>query len=282
MIRFDENTLAGIAPVAGNGPGGPLRAAWPGTEAPATLTKGQLARLNGEGAKRFPFLRKMVGEAAGTVVGIGDSGAGKTASVEFLTPEFSGVVSALASDFDPEALQEKAPPDEEVEAWILANKAEFKKRYGKEWRRFLYGHAWKLHGKKKHRKAMKESYAVVADGRAFVYGPPGSGKVSDLREMVLGMGWAEYQGEAPESADLGYPGVAAVALEEAGDWKQGSRSLTAGERGDLAVAHDALGCTVCHVPGKGYAAYTHRARSKFYPTVKAIPPSVLKFIGSTG
>lgn len=33
---------------------------------------------------------------------------------------------------------------------------------------------------------------------------------------------------------------------------------------------------------KGYYAYTHRARSKSYPTKKAIPAKVLKFIESTG
>lgn len=32
----------------------------------------------------------------------------------------------------------------------------------------------------------------------------------------------------------------------------------------------------------GYYAHTHRARSKSYPSVEAIPASKLKFIDSTG
>ena len=39
-------------------------------------------------------------------------------------------------------LYEKAPPGKEE--WIKANKARFKKRYGKDYKKFLYGHAWNM------------------------------------------------------------------------------------------------------------------------------------------
>ena len=39
---------------------------------------------------------------------------------------------------------ESAPKSKEAEAWILANKAGFKKRYGKDWQQVLYATAHKL------------------------------------------------------------------------------------------------------------------------------------------
>lgn len=46
-------------------------------------------------------------------------------------------------------LEESAPPSEEAEAWIKANKERFKKKYGKDYERVLYAKAWKLFGEKK-------------------------------------------------------------------------------------------------------------------------------------
>jgi hypothetical protein len=41
---------------------------------------------------------------------------------------------------------EKAPPGKKAEDFIMANKAAFKKRYGKNWERALYATAWKQFG----------------------------------------------------------------------------------------------------------------------------------------
>lgn len=45
-------------------------------------------------------------------------------------------------------LQEKAPPDEEIEQWILKMKPKFKKQYGKKWKEVLYSLAWKKYNEK--------------------------------------------------------------------------------------------------------------------------------------
>lgn len=45
-------------------------------------------------------------------------------------------------------MYESAPKSKEAEDWILANKASFKKRYGKDWEQILYATAWKLFDKK--------------------------------------------------------------------------------------------------------------------------------------
>jgi hypothetical protein len=42
---------------------------------------------------------------------------------------------------------ESAPPGKEAEEWIKANKARFKKEYGDDYGKYLYGHAWKMFGK---------------------------------------------------------------------------------------------------------------------------------------
>jgi hypothetical protein len=46
-------------------------------------------------------------------------------------------------------IAESAPPGQEAEDWIKANKARFKKEYGDDYGKYLYGHAWKMFGKKK-------------------------------------------------------------------------------------------------------------------------------------
>ena len=65
-------------------------------------------------------------------------------------------------------------------------------------------------------------------------------------------------------------------------WWRNRRSITPKESADLRVAKKQLGCSVVYCEGKGYAAHTHRARSKFYERPGDIPVSVLRFISSTG
>ena len=45
-------------------------------------------------------------------------------------------------------LDEKAPPNKEIEAWILANKARFKEKYGKDYQKYLYAKAWAMYNQK--------------------------------------------------------------------------------------------------------------------------------------
>ena len=65
------------------------------------------------------------------------------------------------------------------------------------------------------------------------------------------------------------------------EWKN-KRSMTTAEVHELKDKKAAHGCGKGYVEGKGYAVYTHRARSKYYPSPEAIPEKVLKFISSTG
>lgn len=45
-------------------------------------------------------------------------------------------------------LNEVAPPDSDIEKWINDNKERFKKQYGKDYKKYLYGKAWnKFNGK---------------------------------------------------------------------------------------------------------------------------------------
>ena len=44
-------------------------------------------------------------------------------------------------------LAEKAPPGQKAERFIKKHKAEFKDRYGDNWKQVLYATAWKRFGK---------------------------------------------------------------------------------------------------------------------------------------
>ena len=45
-------------------------------------------------------------------------------------------------------IEEVAPPDSQIEKWIENNEERFKERYGKEYKKYLYGKAWnKFNGK---------------------------------------------------------------------------------------------------------------------------------------
>lgn len=51
-------------------------------------------------------------------------------------------------------IDEVAPPDSQIEKWIEKNKDNFKEKYGKDYKKYLYGKAWnKFNGKK-----LNESY----------------------------------------------------------------------------------------------------------------------------
>lgn len=51
-----------------------------------------------------------------------------------------------ASYKSPKDLEESAPPGKDAEDWIKANKEEFKKQYGDDYEKYLYGKAWTLFG----------------------------------------------------------------------------------------------------------------------------------------
>lgn len=66
------------------------------------------------------------------------------------------VVANMAGRFEPwpkevlvrESITEAAPPDPEIEKWIVANKAKFRKEYGDKWEEPLYATAWKMYNNK--------------------------------------------------------------------------------------------------------------------------------------
>lgn len=46
-------------------------------------------------------------------------------------------------------IDEVAPPDAQIEKWINDNKERFEEKYGKQYKKYLYGKAWnKFNGKK--------------------------------------------------------------------------------------------------------------------------------------
>jgi hypothetical protein len=50
---------------------------------------------------------------------------------------------------DESDVAESAPPGKEAEEWIKANKARFRKEYGDDYGKYLYGHAWQMFGNKR-------------------------------------------------------------------------------------------------------------------------------------
>lgn len=51
-----------------------------------------------------------------------------------------------------ELITEKTPPDPKIEKWIRRVKPIFKKEYGEDWAKYLYGKAWTLYDKKRSKK----------------------------------------------------------------------------------------------------------------------------------
>jgi hypothetical protein len=208
-------------------------------------------------------------------------------------------------------LDEAGPPGEAAERWIAENKAKFKERYGEKWEKYLYGHAWRIFGKK--RVISEGAEAEVMNGSEIsltVSGPTASGKTALLRalsDFLSDFGCAcvfEDRSEQSDAADLGdespdLEGLPAnielrvryesfEPLTEAAWWdKYIRRSLTRAESAGLKIPRDKLGCTVMHFSDKsgkdlGFKVYTHRCASKFYKKTSDIPAKTLEFISSTG
>jgi hypothetical protein len=311
-----EASIAGVQPVAA--PSQPtLEPAWPAATEPLELTAGQLARLRKRRAN--DPLERMLGESPMEVLSV-DAASG-TAVLEFALPGMAGRLAGFPlSGLEPAALQEKAPPDQRVEDWILANKAEFKRRYGPEWRRVMYGHAWKMYGHEQASRALpKHEHALTIAGRNWVTlreEPGGGGGAPELSVTVsgpVGAGKSRLLGTiARHLSDCGYHSTYEERDEQSdaesdadrGAWETDARgvllrvryegpaqineaaevrkrSLTRTEANQLRIPKHELQCSVSHVQGKGYFAHTHRARSKFYPKPGAIPASALRFVSST-
>lgn len=60
-------------------------------------------------------------------------------------------------------LAEKAPPSPEAEKWILDNKERFKKRYGKNYAKYLYGKAWELYPEKDAKHEASHTVEIQKD-----------------------------------------------------------------------------------------------------------------------
>ena len=63
-------------------------------------------------------------------------------------------------------IEEVAPPDHQIEKWIEDNKERFQEKYGKEYKKYLYGKAWnKFNGK----KMVNESITYEIDAYDIMY-----------------------------------------------------------------------------------------------------------------
>ncbi len=73
---------------------------------------------------------------------------GKTSSGSGPRPSMYHVECAdeMASLDEDAELDERAPPGEKAASFVRKRKADFKKRYGKRWKKMLYATAWKLFG----------------------------------------------------------------------------------------------------------------------------------------
>ena len=55
-------------------------------------------------------------------------------------------------------IEEVAPPDSQIEKWINDNKERFEEKYGKEYKKYLYGKAWnKFNGKKMVKESVEDN-----------------------------------------------------------------------------------------------------------------------------
>ena len=55
-------------------------------------------------------------------------------------------------------IEEVAPPDHQIEKWIEDNKEKFQEKYGKEYKKYLYGKAWnKFNGKKMVKESIEDN-----------------------------------------------------------------------------------------------------------------------------
>ena len=85
-------------------------------------------------------------------------------------------------------LSEKAPSSPEAEAWILANKDRFKKRYGKNYEKFLYGKAWELYKDKedvKHEASRTVDIQCGKDGEKKITQTTVQSGMSDLQTFSM-------------------------------------------------------------------------------------------------
>jgi hypothetical protein len=91
-------------------------------------------------------------------------------------------------------LNEEAPDAPGAEDWIKKHKNEFKKRYGQNWARVLYGKAWILYGKNaKNRDQTK--HEAASHITVTISGPVGSGKsaVAKVVQQTLAGGGLDVQ-----------------------------------------------------------------------------------------
>ena len=117
------------------------------------------------------------------------------------------------------ALCEEAPDAPGAEEWIKKNKPEFKRRYGSNWARVLYGKAWILYGKNaKNKDAAKHEASHIT---VTISGPVGSGKsaVAKVVQQTLAGGGLDVQfddkgeqSDADQEADLKNVSVKKVVL----------------------------------------------------------------------
>jgi hypothetical protein len=92
-----------------------------------------------------------------------------------------------------EVLREEAPDAPGAEEWIKKNKPEFKRRYGSNWARVLYGKAWILYGKNaKNKDTAKHEASHIT---VTISGPVGSGKsaVAKVVQQTLAGGGLDVQ-----------------------------------------------------------------------------------------
>lgn len=80
------------------------------------------------------------------------------------------VARGRVQDIPSTSLKEVAPPDKDSENWIKKNKEKFKKKYGKNYAKFLYGKAWNnYNGKKLNESSLNTLVEMVTAHHGSAY-----------------------------------------------------------------------------------------------------------------
>ena len=113
---------------------------------------------------------------------------------------------------DDDLLHEEAPDAPGAEDWIKKHKSEFKRRYGANWARVLYGKAWLLYGKNAtNRDEHRAKNETTSHMTVVISGPVGCGKsaVARVIQQTLAGGGLDVQfdrkdeaGDAEDAGDL--------------------------------------------------------------------------------
>lgn len=96
-------------------------------------------------------------------------------------------------------IQETAPPDPKIEAWIKKNKQRFKDKYGDKGEEILYGKAWNMYN--------KETVDIEALLTEALAGPDTKEVIAGLKKLLVADG---YKAAAKDLSELNYKTYARI------------------------------------------------------------------------